>query len=213
NKGSLKAKDERMCEMMPIFFNEILKDNYYGKIKALYIDFDGVIIDLDVRKAIYKTLKKFNIDNFEYPKSFFNPNEYFKEYGLDKDSIKVYDDELDKTVSLNKSLLNQLKEIDIPKYIVTKSNKKRVIDYLKKYNIEKEFESIFSITKNKKNIEKIQTKLNFKEEDILYIGDSFQNDIKPFYNLGMRCVSFYAYSVNFIDNNWLKHLIQFYNEK
>ncbi len=59
---------------------------------------------------------------------------------------------------------------------------------------------------------KIVNKLNLNEEDILYIGDSFQVDIKPFYNLGMRCASFYAYSTQFIENEWLYDLIQYYNQ-
>ncbi len=207
------SKDIRMCKMMPIFMKELLIDAYYPKIKYIFLDLDGVLINTDVRSAILKLNKKYNL-KLEIPNNFFSPKELFKNKKNWKMLIKEYEKLLEKNEYVNASLVRQLKYIKkkfrVKIYIASSSPRRRIKEKIDKYHV-KIVDGFFSIKKEKKEIIKLLKKLSIQPEEALYIGDSFQKDIKPFYSVGIRCVQFHIYT-SYMDNDWFIDLINSYNE-
>ncbi len=182
----------------------------YSSIKAIFMDMDGVLINTDVANAIRYINKKYGL-NIKIPKTFFSPKDLFWDYPNPKQLLMDYENFLRENEELNLSLVRQLREIKkkgLNIFIVSSASLQKIQELIDKYSLEM-IDGFFSIKKVKKEIMNILDKLDLQIEEVLYIGDSFTKDIKPFYDLGMRSVQFHFFT-SIIDNDWLIDLIKAY---
>lgn len=207
-KGSLFAKDSRMCEMMPIFMTEVLKDEFYPSPKAYWFDFDGVIIDSKINEAIDSVMKEYGITAYEHPTTFFSARKYFKKYGLSGEAADKYKKYMDENYRVNESLLKQLPKGK--KYVVSTRDKESILRIVQEIGIE--FDGVFSIKKTTPRVKELLNELGLQAEEVVYTGDSFQTDIRPFYDAGLRCISFFARHNNRVANSWYAILLKEFNK-
>jgi len=198
-EGSLFKKDKRYCQMMPIFIQETIKDLFYPKPKALFVDFDGVLNNIDPLvvfiRNLLETLGFYFEDRIEKLLI-----DYYKKESVDFD--------------MNWNLINALKrlkkEFNLKYYIVTRRKKENVLKHLKRFNLTDLFEDIYSIDKTQKNIKKVLELTGLKVEEVIYVGDFFRWDIINFYRLGFRCIQYYAFTNKFLENDWFYNLIKYF---
>jgi len=185
-------------------------------IKTIIFDFDNTLYIGDVWKGYREFEKSFIIESFaseEKYKQFvekyqIDHSEYimhivklFKQDGLSvKNLEKVYKKHIFKHSSddikiMPNELFRDLKE-KYNLYIVSMSHKNYVEHYCKLYGIDlKYFNGINSLSftkhKNKGDVySEIQRNEHLNAEEILVIGNEFENDIKPAIDLGMKTLHF-----------------------
>ncbi len=221
--GDLFGIDQRYCRMLPIMFNEVLKDNFYKKPKAIFTDFDNTIL---IRRPIEEILGevgkefginyKITIDEFyKSNKNIFDVRKYFLVNGVKEEMInnviRAYIKSFDKGAKLNNALINQLKIAKVPVYILTNSGERYIKQKLDELGISNIFSGVFGNDNYPKPSEEyylnVFSTTRLRPEDILYIGDSIE-DITPIYGYGCRVVLFSPSEENqMFNNNWLMDLI------
>lgn len=217
-KGDIEAKDDRMFPFLSLLIDEMAKDMYFKKPKAILIDYDSVLIS---RRATLNILK-FIANKIGYkeeikPQSFYNIREIISnraekvEYkGNINDLIFLYAKLWKKDSKLNLPLLKQLQELKLPLYIITNNNIAQIKEELGDYFVL--FKNIFD--KNSFNCKKPSKEfyeltfkaIELKPQEVVYIGDNYNGDIKPILNFGVRtAISTYANNeyYKYMDNNWL----------
>ncbi|MGC8776451.1 MAG: HAD-IA family hydrolase [Candidatus Micrarchaeia archaeon] len=221
--GSLLGIDKRYCDMMPIMINEVLKDNFYGKVKALFLDYDGVIV---YRKPLEEILAKiaemlsvhYSVSPEEIikEKKYFDVREFFIRNGLHPDTLKKA---LEYYASLFKEgtkpaldLIRQLDLIPLKKYILTNNDSRYVREELEHFGISNKFNGIYGGEKIKKNTiefyEKVLAETRLEPEEVLYVGDSAMDIALPYVE-GMRVALYNALEGPAeMANNWLVDLCQ-----
>ncbi len=210
--GKLMGLDRRYCSMMPVMINEVMKDNFYKKPKALFLDYDNTIIIRSPLNEIFNKIgQKFGVTYSTSPKGFFNPVDYFKENGVREHDMKAIINEYSTLwkggATPNHNLLKQLQTINLPKYILTNSNGNMVKEELERFGISNLFKGVFGGEIYPKPSKDFYlhafSSTGLQPEEIVYIGDS-KLDIMPIYAFGVRTVLFSPYGMNnLFDNNWL----------
>ncbi|MEM3227796.1 MAG: HAD hydrolase-like protein [Candidatus Micrarchaeaceae archaeon] len=221
-EGDLMEVDRRYCEMLPIMMNEVLKDNFYPKPKALFLDFDDTIL---LRRPMEEVLKelgnRLNISYTITPKEFYEENggvmdmrKYFKRNGIQESDldnvIREYMKAFDEGARPNIPLLNQLKKIDLPKYILTNAESDYIEYELNRFGMRNLFSGVFGNDKYQKPLPDFYRNAfnttNLSPEEVIYIGD-YKEDIFAIYKFGCRAVLFApdAGRHNF-ENDWLVDL-------
>lgn len=211
--GSLTDPDKRYCAMMPIMVNEVLKDNFYKKPRALFIDYDDTIMSRPPLQEVFEKIsRKFGISyKTPAPRMFFNPRDYFLENGVKEPELDGVLNEYralrEEAASPNGTLVSQLRKITLPKYILTNGNASAVKRELGRTGLSDLFNGIFGnevyVKPSKEFYTNAFSSTGLQPEEILYIGDS-KADIAPIYSLGVRAVLFGANKANVLfDNDWM----------
>jgi HAD superfamily hydrolase (TIGR01549 family) len=213
--GKLTDIDRRYCKMLPIMINESMKDNFYNKPKAIFLDYDDTIMIRPALQEVFNKIgEKFNLKYKTLPQGFFNPKDYFKENGVKEKDLDAILEEYKKLrengATLNNILIKQLNKIKLPKYILTNGNSNMVKKELEKFPNIGPFAGIFGNEIYRKPSKDFYinafNSTGLQPEDIIYIGD-FKNDIYPMYSLGARVVLFNPSKANMLFNNdWLINL-------
>ncbi len=216
-KGSLSAKDYRMKPFLSILIEEMSKDLHLKKPKAVFVDYDGVLIS---RKPTFEVLKiiaeKIHYKKDIEKRDFYDIRQIISEmaketnYNMDINNlIYLYLKLWKENSRFNLPLLKQLEKLKLPLYIISNNSVDSMKEELGENNnfFKKIFgKGSFSFNKPSKEFyENIFKTTNLKPEEIVYIGDNI-NDIKPMHQFGIRTsISTYAnsdYDV-YTDNGWL----------
>lgn len=181
-------------------------------IKAYFLDFDGTIVDsmyfwnnfvreyieskgMSVENDINEALSKLNIhEGIEYIKE-----KYLKDFSIKRisndleDIIKSYFETEVKLKDGFMDFLNKEYEKGIQMYILTANDKDVVVNALKKFEILKCFNNVYSsndlkMKKSENDIYKyVLSKNNLKKDEVIFFEDDI-NCIKVISNLGMKVI-------------------------
>ena len=228
-KGELNAKDERMKPFLNAIFFEIGKDKLLNnKIKHILVDYDGTTISRKPTREVLNMIAKEIGSKYVVEKqAYYNTRDLMtkiiekSDYPIEKlDNLLYKYLKLWKETSvLNKALIDQLRKIksrhpEIRIHIASNSQSEDIKAELKE---EKLFDNVFgrdNVGAKKSEaayFPNILSILNAKNYETAYIGDAFEQDIKPFWVQGTRlAVSFYANPNLFhrLTNDWLVDLIE-----
>jgi len=224
--GTIHGLDRGYCEMLPIMINEILKDNFYGKIKAIFLDYDDTLmLRGDLGEVLNEVAKIFGIVyKIDYKKfmeengGYLNVRDFFVVNGVSEVEINkviaAYIKAFKKGSILNTWLIEQLKKINLPTFILTNNSERMVIDELRGNRVEEYFAGVFGNSSYKKPskefYENVFKTTGYKPEEIIYIGDSMR-DLLPIYNFGCRVALLSPKDKNYtqiLENGWLVDLCQ-----
>lgn len=223
-EGSLTARDKRYCTMLPIMMNEVLKDNFYKDPKALFVDYDNTIIlrKWSLSYRLDKVREKFNLkyerisqnDFYKNRNGVFNVRDFLTLNGVEKDRLNeimaFYSELFYDGSEPNFALLKQLEKIKLPKFILTNTKEKKIVDELKRFKISSLFDGMYGNDKFSKPSRDFYlhafSSTGFNPEDVVYIGDSLI-DILPIYAFGVRAVLVTPDIINnTFENDWLVDL-------
>lgn len=223
--GDIEAPDIRYCNMLPVMVNEVLKDNFYKAPKALFMDYDNTIVlrKIPLFTRLELVSKKFNLKYNVSPYKFysdekgvFNTRKFFRINNVNEEKLdeimKFYLELFYEGAEPNNTLIEQLKKIDLPKYILSNNNEKRISEELKRFGLEGLFAGVYGNSKHPKSSDDfyldVFSSTKLQPEDVLYIGDSI-DDISQIYKFGARVALFAPDKTNEIfKNNWLIELCQ-----